>query len=304
MTGSGSSHRFHGIYPMLYAFFRADNSLDREAHRRQVLACVAAGAHGLAVGGLASECNKLSSGEKRTLVEWTLEDAAGRLPVSVTVSGNTLAGQKEAIAHARDSGAAWAVMQPPPVRGASVEALVDFFAGVAGASDLPLGIQNAPEYIGVGLDNPAIAELARRASNVVILKAEGPAPYISRLMSEIGDGFAVFNGRNGVELIDNLRSGCAGTIPGVECCDLQSKVYDLWRAGEIESATDQFREVLPLLSFLMLTIDHLLCYGKRLAARRLGLDEVHDRGPALAPRAEDLETLAFWSQNLGPLPLA
>ncbi|HJL57693.1 MAG TPA: dihydrodipicolinate synthase family protein, partial [Arenicellales bacterium] len=110
---------FHGIYPMLYAFFRADNSLDRDAHRRQVGACIAAGAHGLAVGGLATECNKLSTDEKRQLVEWTIEDVGDRVPVSVTVSENTLKGQRSAIDHAYGAGVAWVVMQPPPVRGAS-----------------------------------------------------------------------------------------------------------------------------------------------------------------------------------------
>ena len=45
-----------GIYPMLYAFFTSNNLLDRNAHRKQVNACIAAGAHGLAIGGLASEC--------------------------------------------------------------------------------------------------------------------------------------------------------------------------------------------------------------------------------------------------------
>jgi len=213
------SKGFHGIYPMLYAFFRADNSLDRFAHRRQVGACIAAGAHGLAVGGLATECNKLSTDEKRQLVEWTIEDAADRVPVSVTVSENTLAGQRSAIDHAHEAGVAWVVMQPPPVRGASIDALVDFFAAVASGFDLPLGIQNAPEYIGIGLDNPAIRTLANRASNIQILKAEGPPPYISGLMRELGGEFTVFNGRNGVELIDNLRAGCAGTIPSVECCE-------------------------------------------------------------------------------------
>ena len=58
-----------GIYPMLYAFFTSNNLLDRNAHRKQVNACIAAGAHGLAIGGLASECNKLSTEEKRQLVE-------------------------------------------------------------------------------------------------------------------------------------------------------------------------------------------------------------------------------------------
>ena len=84
-----SDHRFHGIYPMLYAFFGADGGLDREAMSRQVEGCVAGGVHGLAIGGLATECNKLSSDEKLTLFSWVLEDAAGRVPVSVTVSAPT-----------------------------------------------------------------------------------------------------------------------------------------------------------------------------------------------------------------------
>ena len=60
---------FGGIYPMLYAFFGADGQLDRQAMSRQVDACVAAGVHGLAVGGLASECNKLSTAERRTMLD-------------------------------------------------------------------------------------------------------------------------------------------------------------------------------------------------------------------------------------------
>jgi len=97
---------------------------------------------------------------------------------------------------------------------------------------MPLGIQNAPEYIRIGLDNQAMIDLAQRAQRIQILKAEGPSPYISRLMEEVGHHFTVFNGRNGVELIDNLRAGCAGTIPGVECCDFQAGIYDLWHLRE------------------------------------------------------------------------
>ena len=38
---------FHGIYPMLYTYFERNGGLDRSAMRRQVDACIAAGAHGL-----------------------------------------------------------------------------------------------------------------------------------------------------------------------------------------------------------------------------------------------------------------
>ena len=52
-----------GIYPMLYAFFTSDNLLDRNAHRKQVNASIAAGAHGLAIG--ASQANATSYQPKK-----------------------------------------------------------------------------------------------------------------------------------------------------------------------------------------------------------------------------------------------
>jgi 4-hydroxy-tetrahydrodipicolinate synthase len=211
---------FHGIYPMLYALFAADGGLDRGANDAQVEACIAAGVHGLAVGGLASECNKLTVEERRDHARWVLERSAGRVPVSVTVSDNTVGGQIESVARPAEAGAAWAVLQPPPVKSASEEALIRFFGTVADAAPIPVGIQNAPEYIGIGLSNAGLIELRRRHPNVSILKAEGTGLYIGRLAEESGGEFLLFNGRNGIELLDSLRHGCAGLIPGVECCDV------------------------------------------------------------------------------------
>src|SRR3546814_10146954 len=91
-----------------------------------------------------------------------------------------------------------------------------------------------------------------------------------------------------MELLDSLRAGCAGLIPGVETCDVQSRIYDLHRAGDAAAADAAFKEVLPLLHFLMSSIDHLMCYVKRLAARRIGFGEVHDRVPAHRPHPDGL----------------
>lgn len=301
MADSHGQGRFHGIYPMLYALFGADGALDRGANDAQVAACIAGGVHGLAVGGLASECNKLTVEERRDHARWTLEAAAGKVPVSVTISDNTVGGQIESMKRAADAGAAWAVLQPPPVKSASEEELIRFFGAVADAAPIPIGIQNAPEYIGIGLSNAGLIELNRRHPNVSVLKAEGTGLYIGRLAEEAGGAFTLFNGRNGIELLDSLRHGCAGLIPGVEACDVESRIYDLHSAGRTDEADREFREILPLLHFLMHTIDHLLCYGKRLAARRIGLAEVHDRGPAQAPHPVGMAILDHWSRDLGRL---
>ena len=290
----------HGIYPMLYAYFDANGALDRGAMQSEVEACVGAGAHGIAVGGLASETNKLATSERRQLMEWVAQDLAGRLPLSVTIAEANISGQVEMARAAEAAGAAWVVLQPPPVKGASEDELINFYGAVADASPLPVGIQNAPEYIGIGVSNAGFAELHRRHPNVQILKAEGPATYIAGLVEATGGVFRMFNGRDGMELVDSLRAGCHGIIPGVETVDVQSRIFDLMRQGEEEAADRAFAEILPLLSFLMHSIDHLLCYGKRLAARRIGLGEVHDRPPAQAPTEFGLGVLQRWSRELAP----
>ena len=293
--------RFEGIYPMLYAFFDSSNQLDREACRKQVDACIAGGSHGLAVDGLATECNKLSTAEKRQLSEWVLADTAGRVPVSVTISEATVDGQIEMIQAVVKGGAAWVVLQPPPVKSASEAELIKFFGAVADTSPVPVGIQNAPQFIGIGLSDAGLIELNQRHPNVSILKAEGDAILSGQLAEASAGAFDLFNGRNGIDLLDTLKAGFAGVIPSPDATDVEARIYNHYRAGNLEEAEREFKEILPLLTFLMISLEHLTCYGKRLTARRIGLDKVYDRTPAQAPTAFGLEALQHWSRHLGQL---
>ncbi|NNF81057.1 MAG: dihydrodipicolinate synthase family protein, partial [Rhizobiales bacterium] len=179
-----TEHRFHGIYPMLYAFFDETGALDRGAAARQVEGCISGGVHGLAVGGLATECGKLSSAEKRQLCLWVLEVTSGRVPVSVTISEASADAQIEMALLAADNGAQWVVLQPPPVKEISEVDLIAFFGKVADACPVPVGIQNAPQFIGIGLSNWGLIELNKRHPNVSILKAEGDAMYSAALAKE------------------------------------------------------------------------------------------------------------------------
>ena len=290
----------HGIYPMLYAFFDESGNLDRGAMRAQVQGALAQGVHGIAVGGLATETNKLSTEERRDLMAWAAADIDGQVPLSVTIAETNVAGQRAMAQYAADLGAAWVVLQPPPVKGATEAGLIEFYGAVADASSLPVGIQNAPEYIGIGVSNAGFAELHRRHPNISILKAEGPATYIAALREDTNGAYTLFNGRNGMELVDSLRAGCHGMIPGVDACDRQVAIYNAFRAGDEAEADRAFAEILPLLSFLMGSIDHLLCYGKRLTARRLGFAEVYDRIPALQPSDFGMEITERWSKDLKP----
>jgi 2-keto-3-deoxy-L-arabinonate dehydratase len=290
-----------GIYPMLYAFFDSDGRLDRSAVRRQVEACVANGAHGVAVLGLATEVSKLAEAERRTLVEWVAADLDDRLPLAVTVFGEKPALQVDSGRHAQACGARWLILQPPRSLGAGDDAPLRFFGAIMDRLDIMLAIQNAPEYIGVGLSADGIAALSRNHANFTVLKGEGPVLAIREVIERTGGKLAVFNGRAGLELTDNLRAGCAGMVPGMDCLDRQSRVFDLMRAGREDEAEAVYREILPGIVFAMSSIEHLVCYGKRIAARRLGIAEVFDRAPALAPTAFGLGCVERIADALGAL---
>jgi 4-hydroxy-tetrahydrodipicolinate synthase len=290
-----------GIYPMLYAFFTAQGGLDRQATRRQVQAFVDNGAHGMAVLGLGTEVNKLSDAERRQLVDWVAEDLAGRLPLAITVNAPTVDTQVEFAKFAQSRGASWVILQPPPDRGVPEEFFIRFFGAVADRVDLPVAIQNAPEYLGVGLTSAGVKTLARNHPNFRILKGEGPALTIRQVIEEAGDSVTVFNGRGGLELIDNLRAGCAGMIPASDTFDRQARIFDLLGEGAEAHAEALYRDVLPAIVFVMQSLDTLHTYGKRIAAMRLGLGEVFDRAPALAPNAFGMRCAQRYAAALGPL---
>ena len=297
---------FRGVYPMLYAFFGPGGGLDREAMRAQVEYCVASGAHGVAALGLGTEVSKLTPDERLAVMSWTAEDLAGRLPLAITVFGSTPGEQIAFVEAAAARGADWVILQPPQAgQRITEDDLVAFFGAVADASPLPVAIQNAPQYIGVGLSSQGLDRLSRQHPNVRLLKAEGSAVE-TRALIELTEGrMAVFQGRGGMELTDVLRAGCVGMIPSVEPCHVQSRVFELMQTSRAEDeaqAERLYAGLAPLVMFLMQSVDQFLCYGKRLTAQRLGLGEVHDRQPAQAPSAFGLACLARYAAVLDRLP--
>ena len=292
---------FSGIWPILYSFFGEDGNLDRAAMRCQVQACLTQNIQGLAVLGLATEVHKLTSDEQLKILKWAVEDLQGKLPLAVTVSGPDASTQLQFAKKASDLGANWLILQPPSRRPLSEEECFNHFSEVMSSIQLPIAIQNAPQYLGVGLSIPNIVELNQRHSHFKLLKGEGSAVEVEQLVKALTSKMQVFNGRGGIELVDSLRAGCAGLIPAPELVDRQVQIYQFWRDGLTEEAEAFQKEILPMIVFNMQTIPHLRCYGKRLLAARLGLN-VFDRAPFQAPSEFGLQRIATFAKDLGPLP--
>jgi 4-hydroxy-tetrahydrodipicolinate synthase len=299
-----SKGRFRGLYPMLYTFFRADGAIDRPAMRRQVDACIKAGCHGIAILGIVGEFNKMDAQERRRVIDAVAEDVGGRVPLAVTVGEPSVHGQIEAAAAAAAAGAAWIILQPPPVRGAPEGELVRFFGAVAERATVPVAIQNNPVNLDVWLTNQGLRTLNRNHQNVCLLKGEGPVTSVQRTIEETEDAYDVFSGLAGKEMPMSMKAGCVGCVPAPDCVDVQTRIFDLLSKGgaEAEAEADRLhRSILPLLLFMTHSPEHMLCYGKRFFARRIGVDRVEARAPAIPPHEFGTQVVDFYARGMAAL---
>ena len=291
-----------GVHAVLYGFFNAEEQLDRPAMRRQVELCLRSGVSGIAALGLATEVGKLSFTERETLMDWVAEDVGRRVPVGFTIFGQSVAEQVAMVRRAERCGAQWVILQPPQAGSYEAAEYLSFFGRVMAETALDCAIQNAPQYLGRGLSHDDIGLLRQRHANFTVIKAEASAEDAARLKRMAGPDFRVFNGRGGLEMIDCLRAGCDGFLLAPDLVDFGVAVMHLYDQGRPEEAARLHAEALPAITFIMRSIEHLICYGKRMFAARAGL-EVFDRAPALRPSADGLATLEALLRGLPPFPL-
>lgn len=292
-----------GVHAILYAFFDSEEQLHRPAMRRQVEWCLASGVSGIAALGLATEVNKLGFAERERLMDWVAEDVNGRLPLGFTIFGQSVAEQTAMVRRAEQCGATWLVLQPPQTGNYAAEEYLTFFSRVMAATALPCAIQNAPQYLGRGLSLADIEALRRRNDNFTVIKAEATAEDAARLKAMAGPSFRVFNGRGGLDMIQCLDGGCDGFLLAPDLVDYGALVMRLFDAGRRAEAEQLHRQALPVIQFIMRSLEHLVCYGKRVFARRAGLFVV-DRAPALRPDDGELLVMEELLRALAPLPLA
>ena len=296
--------RFSGVYPVLYAYRGADQRLDKEAMRRQIECCLAAGAHGITVLGLVTEVFRMSTTERLQVVEWTSEIVAGRVPIAVTVAETTTYGQIDFCHEATRLGATWLILQPPSIKGVTEAELVRFLGTVANACTIPVAVQNNPIAMDVSLSNAALLALHRDYPNISLMKAEGHAMFVSEFALKASGTCDIFAGHGGLEYLTNLRSGVAGLIPAPEVLDVQVRLHKLWAEGTPESRQEAealHRAILQVLVFMSRGLPIVLTYGKRLMAKRIGLDPVHAVMPEPVTTDFGIQEIDRFYDLLGPM---
>ena len=240
-----------GIIPILFTPFADNGDIDAGSLRNIVRFEVDGGVHAIGINGFASEAYKMSDDERCRTVEIVAGELAGALPLIIGIAPNST---ESAIQQARQFAAfkpAALMTLPPPTMDNGAGALVDFYIDFAKATEVPIILQQAPhipQYRHTELPAEALAEIAERAPNVLYYKLEGPgsAAKMRELKPLLPEDRKMFGGGGGITVLEELRNGAAGLIPGVGFNEVFLAAWDRWKRGDAEAAEATILKGAPL----------------------------------------------------------
>ena len=156
---------------MVYSFFNWDGNLRLDAFEVKSETVAQSATAGLAALEIGSEASKLRLSERLETVELLISKLANRKPLITTVFGNTPKEQIKFGKRAVKLGTDALILQPPQ-NPLSDKVLMEFFSEIIQKLNIPLGIQNAPNFLGFGLSEKSIIKLAKEYSIFEIAKLE------------------------------------------------------------------------------------------------------------------------------------
>lgn len=288
-----------GIVPILATPFTETGEVDYASYRRIVEAAIQDGAHGLAMFGLASEYYKLRDAERTRLTEALVQQTRRRVPVIVSITHHA---RHVAVQQAREAvamGADALMVMPPFFLSPSVAAIMGHVEAIARAVEVPVIVQYAPLQTGRFIDAAAFVELHGRCLNVTHVKVDlvPSGSTITALRQASGGTLQSLVGYAGLHLPEDVERGVSGCMPSVSLTRAFVHAWELLRRNEQEGRAFHHR-LLPLLNFMMQSIELMNATEKLLLLRRGIIATAACREPALQPDSFQMSELDRYAQDL------
>ena len=265
---------FHGAMVAIVTPFKA-GQVDEEAFRQLIEFQIANGTHGIVPCGTTGESATLSFAEHERIIEITVEQVAGRVPVVAGTGSNNTEEAIRLTKHAEKAGAVGALMISPYYNKPTQEGLYRHFAKVAESVGIPIIVYNIPGRTAVNIEPDTIARLSRVPNIVGVKEATGSMKQITDIIARCDDSFAVLSGEDYITF-PLLCAGGKGVISVVSNVAPRS-MADLCRLyfeGKIDEARKLYYKLLPICHALFYETNPAPVKAALLMMKKIGSDEV------------------------------
>lgn len=279
------SFTWKGVFPAITTPFTAGDQLDFQMFEKNLSAQINAGIDGVILGGTLGESSVLTREEKSDLLKFTVEKAAGKIPVVMNIAEGATRDAVAEAESARKAGAGALMLLPPMRYKSDHRETVTFFREVADSTGLPIMIYNNPVDYKTLVTVEMFDELQECKNITAVKESTRDVSNVTKMLNRFGERFQILCGVDTLAL-DCLLMGAHGWVAGlVDAFPAETvAVYRYAKAGKTGEALKIHRWFLPLLE---LDLHPKLVQYIKLAASKTGIGSEYVRAPRLMLAGEE-----------------
>lgn len=241
---------FRGSFTALVTPFR-DGALDEKALRDLVEWQITEGIHGLVPVGTTGESPTLSHDEHKRVVEWTIEQSAGRVPVIAGAGSNNTIEAIDLARHAEKAGANAVLVVTPYYNKPGAEGLYQHYKAINDAIGIPIIIYNIPGRSVIDMSVETMARLFELKNITGVKDATANLVRVSQQRQAMGPGFNQLSGEDPTALafMAHGGDGCisvASNVAPKQCAELLNACME----GDYAKALELQDRLFPLFQAL------------------------------------------------------
>jgi len=277
--------KFSGVFPPMITIFTSDFEVDEEATREHIDWLIEKGASGMIPCGSTGEFPSMTADEQRKVIEFTIDQVNGRVPVVAGTSSTFTAEAVELSKFAEDAGADGVLVVPPFYYKSTEEEIYQHYKAISDAIDLPVMLYNNPWVCGTYVEPPLVERMAKDGILDYVKETHGDLAYVHESIQRCGDDITLFFGRD-ENSFEALVVGAEGWVSGAAnlVIEKEAEMFRLLKSGSLDEAKKVYFDILP---FFYLTERK----GRWIARVKAGLKmlgrDVGDPKPPLLPLNEE-----------------
>lgn len=287
---------FRGCGTALVTPFQNDFSLDEAALRRLVRRQIAAGINFLVPCGTTGENPTLSRAEHQRVVEITLEEAKGKVPVLAGAGGYNTAEVIELAKELETMGADGVLSVTPYYNKPTPEGLYQHYKAIASAVSLPIVVYSVQGRTGINVEPATLKRLSTIDNIVAVKEASGNIAQMASILNHVPEWFSVLSGDDAITL-PLIALGGRGVISVVsnEIPAEMTRMAQLCLSNDFPAARDLYRKYLPLMEVNFVESNPI---PVKAAMALMGLIEPVWRLPLVPPSPNNLAKIEKVLQDL------
>ncbi len=230
-----------------------ENGIDFDAFGRLIEWQIAEGIDAIVAAGTTGEGSTLTDEEHKSVIKFSVEKVAGRVPVIAGTGSNDIAYAISLTKYACEAGADAMLLVTPYYNKATQNGLIKSFTAVADASTKPCILYNVPSRTGCNITPQTCAVLANHPNIAAIKEASGNISQVAEISRLCGDRLDIYSG-NDDQIVPVMSLGGKGVISVLSNLLPRetSQMCHSYLEGNTKASLDMQLKYLPL-------IDSLFC---------------------------------------------